>query len=86
MTITKKDDEDVTGRIVEDTDTKLVLVINPLTNEKLEIRKSDVKGRTPAKLSPMPEGLASVLTKEEILDLLAYMESGGNRRHAAYRP
>jgi putative heme-binding domain-containing protein len=85
MTVTKKDGEDVTGRIMEDTDTKLVLVTNPLTGEKVELKKSDVKSRTPSKLSPMPEGLASILTKEEILDLLAYMESAGNRQHAAFR-
>jgi putative heme-binding domain-containing protein len=84
MTVTKKDDEDVTGRVVEDTDTKLVLIVNPLTGEKVELKKSDVKGRAPSKLSPMPESLVNILTKEEILDLLAYMESAGNRQHAAF--
>jgi putative heme-binding domain-containing protein len=85
MTVTTRDGEDTTGRIVEDTDTRLVLVINALTGEKMNLRKSDVKSRTPSKLSPMPEGLASVLTREEILDLLAYMESAGNKQHAAFR-
>ncbi len=33
----------------------------------------------------MPEGLANLLTREEILDLLAYMESAGNRQHAAFK-
>jgi hypothetical protein len=32
----------------------------------------------------MPQGLADVLTKDEILDLLAYLESGGNRNHPAF--
>ncbi|HWN97167.1 MAG TPA: c-type cytochrome, partial [Methylomirabilota bacterium] len=85
MTVSKKDGEDITGRIVEDTDAKLVIVINPLTGEKVELKKSDVNARTPAKLSPMPEGLASVLTKDEILDLLAYIESAGNQQHTAFR-
>ncbi len=85
MTVTIKGDDDVTGRIVEDTATKLVIVTNPLTGEKVELRKSDVKGRVPSKLSPMPEGLASILTKDEILDLIAYIESAGNQRHAAFR-
>jgi putative heme-binding domain-containing protein len=83
-TVTKTDGEDVTGRILEDTDTKLVLMINPLTGDKVELKKSDVKSRAPAKLSPMPEGLVNILTREEILDLLAYMESNGNRTHAAF--
>jgi putative heme-binding domain-containing protein len=85
MTVTKKDGDDVTGRVIEDSDTKVVLVTNPLTGDKVEIKKSDVKSRTPSKLSPMPEGLASVLTKDEILDLLAYLESAGNRQHAAFK-
>ena len=84
MTVTKKDGEDVTGRILEDTDAKLVLMINPLTGDKVELKKSDVKGRVPSKLSPMPEGLVNILTREEILDLLAYLESNGNRTHAAF--
>ncbi len=84
MTVTKNDGEDVTGRILEDTDTKLVLTINPLTGDKVELKKSDVKSRAPAKLSPMPEGLVNILTREEILDLLAYMEANGNRTHAAF--
>jgi len=32
----------------------------------------------------MPEGLVNVLSKDDILDLLAYIESGGKRRHAAF--
>jgi len=32
----------------------------------------------------MPEGLVNILTKEEILDLLAYIEAGGKREHAAF--
>ena len=83
-TVTKTDGDDVTGRIMEDTATKLVLVINPLTGDKVEVKKSDVKSRAPAKLSPMPDGLVSILTKEEILDLLAYLESAGNKQHAAF--
>ena len=83
-TVTKKDGEDVSGRILENTDAKLVLMVNPLTGDKVELKKSDVKGRTPSKLSPMPEGLMSILTREEILDLLAYIEAGGSRTHAAF--
>ena len=33
----------------------------------------------------MPDGLVNILTKEEILDLLAYLESAGNKQHAAFR-
>jgi hypothetical protein len=69
---------------MEETDTKLVLVPNQLTGEKVEVKKSDVQKREPSKLSPMPEGLVSTLTRDEVLDLLAYIESGGKREHAAF--
>jgi putative heme-binding domain-containing protein len=85
ITVTKKDGDDVTGRLVEETAAKLVLVPNQLTGEKIEVQKAEIQSRIPSKLSPMPEGLVNVLTKEEILDLLAYMESAGRRQHAAFR-
>ena len=37
-------------------------------------------------VAAMPEGLVNVLTKDDILDLLAYIESGGKREHAAFKP
>jgi hypothetical protein len=82
-----KNGDDVTGRLVDETDDKLVLQTNPLTTEdQTVVRKADVAARRPSTLSPMPEGLLSVLTEEEILDLLAYLESGGRKEHAAFRP
>ena len=86
MTITKKDGDDVVGRILEETDDKVVVMVNPLEpDKKTTIKKSDIAKRGPSKLSPMPEGLVNVLTKDEILDLIAYMESGGKKEHAAFR-
>ena len=85
ITVVKKDGDDVTGRLVEETDSKLVLVPNQLTGEKVEVKKSDVQSRAASKLSPMPEGLANILSKEELLDLIAYIESGGRKSHAAFR-
>ena len=37
-----------------------------------------------SKISPMPEGLVNILNKNEILDLLAYIESGGKQTAAAF--
>ena len=82
-TVFKKDGDDVTGRIVEDTAEKLVIVTNPLTQDKVEVRKADVRDQTPSRVSPMPEGLLNSFQKEDILDLLAYIESGGKNQRAA---
>jgi len=83
MTVFKKDGDDVTGRIVDDSDGKLVLVTNTLTQEKVELRKADVKHVVASKVSPMPEGLLNTFSKEEILDLIGYLESGGKPERSA---
>ncbi|MBM3832838.1 MAG: c-type cytochrome [Verrucomicrobia bacterium] len=82
--ITTKDGDDFIGRVVEENDQRIALVANPLTQDQTRIRKSDVRKREPSKISPMPEGLVNILTKEELLDLLAYLESGGKKDHAAF--
>jgi hypothetical protein len=40
----------------------------------------------PSKISPMPVGLLNPLTKEEILDLFAYVLSGGDLKHEIFGP
>jgi len=84
ITVSLKNGDDVTGRLLEETPDKLVLLIDPLTNKTTEVSRKDVEKRQPSKISPMPEGLVNLLTKEEILDLLAYMESGGKQTAAAF--
>ena len=85
ITVTKKDGDDVTGRLLEETDYKLVLLTDALKNTKVEVNASAVARREVSKLSPMPEGLMNILSQEEILDLLAYIESAGKKDHAAFR-
>lgn len=85
ITIVKKDDDELSGRLVEETPDKLVLLVNLLEpDKKTVVPKSEVRSRAAARLSGMPEGLVNIFTKEEILDLLAYIESGGNQKHAAF--
>ena len=83
-TIIKKNGDDVTGRVLEENDQKLVVLSDPLKNTRVEVLKKDVAKRQPSKVSPMAEGLVDVLSKEEILDLLAYIESGGKSTAAAF--
>lgn len=86
-TVTKKDGEAVSGRVVEDTAEKIALTPNPLApDEKVEIKKGDITKRELSKMSPMPPGLLNMLTKEEVLDLLAFLESAGKPIAAASEP
>ena len=63
------------------------LVSNPLEKKEnaLEIRKSEIEDRFASKISLMPLGLLNTLTAEDILDLLAYIESAGDAQHPAFQ-
>ena len=58
---------------------------NPLEPARVEIKKKEIDERTPSKLSPMPANLADVLTVEEILDMIAYMESAGRKQYRSFQ-
>ncbi len=75
--IVKKDGTEVTGRIVEENARQIGMLTNPFTEDSAKVLKTDVQTRVVSKVSPMPPGLLNVLTQEEILDLLAFVESGG---------
>ena len=60
----------------------LRLAVNLMApDEVVEIPKSDIATYSESEVSLMPKGLLDRLTQEEILDLLAYIEAGGDRNH-----
>lgn len=80
-----KDGDVVSGRILEDKPDHLVVLPDALKpDNKVTVKRADIKSVAPSKLSPMPEGLVNILSKDEILDMIAYMESGGNKNHAVF--
>jgi len=84
-TVWLKSGDDHTGRLVEETTDKLVLVPNQLQPDtKITVKKAEVARRSFSKISPMPGNLADGLTKEDILDLLAFIESAGRKNHSAF--
>jgi putative heme-binding domain-containing protein len=79
------DGDDVSGLIVDETTDKFIVLVNALEGTKMDVPKGSIKARVASRLSPMPEGLASILTKDEILDLLAYLQSGGKAWHEVFK-
>ncbi len=75
----------VTGRLIDQTADTIVIQPDPLSPERVVIARKDVESVVPSKISPMPEHLVDVLTADEILDLIAYLESAGNRNFKAFR-
>ena len=74
----------VTGVIVSQDDKVIRVVINPQLKPR-EIPIKEIEAKHEAKISLMPEGLLATMTKEEILDLLAYIISGADQNHSAFR-
>ena len=70
----------ITGLIVEETADVVKVIENPLAGSRpIEIKKTEIEVRKKSAVSIMPAGLLDKLTREEILDLVAYVVSGGDR-------
>jgi putative heme-binding domain-containing protein len=82
--VTTRRGETLTGRVVP-VDYRLPvlrLAADPLAPDAaVDVAKDDIVSYTESEVSPMPAGLLDRLTREEIFDLLAYIESGGDRAH-----
>jgi putative heme-binding domain-containing protein len=50
-------------------------------NKQVKINRKQIEELFVSKTSPMPAGLFGRLTKDEILDLIAYLISGGDAKH-----
>jgi putative heme-binding domain-containing protein len=73
-----KDGESVFGMVVKEDSDSWTVQTGPSDKLIQTLKKSDVQTQRPQNSSLMPLALLNTLSKEEIFDLLAYMESGGN--------
>ncbi|MFN7565389.1 MAG: c-type cytochrome [Prosthecobacter sp.] len=78
--ITKKDGSVLVGRIIVEENEKVFLMTNPFApNDHMAIAESDIAKKGTRKVSMMPPSLINSLNQDELLDLLAYLVSGGNK-------
>ena len=85
--LTKNNGETVTGVVVNlsgDTVTLNTDLSDP--NERKSVDRKEVKSIEPSKVSPMPPMLLAMLNKDEIMDLVAYVLSGGDKENAMFKP
>jgi putative heme-binding domain-containing protein len=54
-------------------------------NQRVNVNRTEVKSIEPSKVSPMPPGLLNLMREDEVMDLLAYILSGGNPKHPAFK-
>ena len=76
----------VTGAIVNLNGDFVVINEDPSDpNQRVTVDRKIVQSIEPSKVSTMPPMLLSRLNKDEILDLVAYVLSGGNPQHEVFR-
>lgn len=77
---------DLVGRIVAEQGSKVSIMTDLLKPEQITtVDAKQIESREASKVSSMPEKLLSTLSKDEVLDLVSYLLSGGDRGHAAFR-
>ena len=85
IVVTKNDGSIMTGVVVNLSGDGVTLntdLTDP--NQRVNVDRKEVKSIELSKVSPMPPMLLAMLKKDEILDLLAYVLSGGNKEHAMF--
>ena len=86
-TIVTDDGRRITGLVVADTPAELALVENPVASaEPVRIKKTDIEERVTSVVSIMPKGLLDKLTRDEVLDLVAYVTARGEESSALFSP
>jgi putative heme-binding domain-containing protein len=75
----------ITGLVVEETPSEVALVENPVAQAAaVRIPKSEIDERTTSPVSIMPKGLLDTLTRDEVLDLIAYVAARGDQSNCLF--
>lgn len=75
----------VTGMIVSESPTEVKVLVDPLAKgEPAVLLKAEIEERRKSPTSIMPQGLLNKLTREEILDLVAYVFARGDKKNKLY--
>ena len=83
--IKTKSGELVAGRVEREDAREVVLRPLSATEEAVTIPKAEIQKRALSKTSNMPTGMLNTLQQDQVLDLLAYLLSGGDANAAPFR-
>jgi putative heme-binding domain-containing protein len=85
--IENKDGSVVIGRVLAEENGKYLVMTNPFAPDAtVQVAVADVASRKEYGISPMPPGMINMLGPDEVLDLIAYLFSGGNPQDKAFAP
>ena len=83
--LTKVDGTEIIGSIVNLNNKNVTVNTDPSDPwQRVDVDRAKVKSIEPSKVSLMPPGLLNMLTKEEVLDLVAYVLSGGDPKNPVF--
>jgi putative heme-binding domain-containing protein len=86
-TVATDDGRSITGLVIEETPTEIAVVENPVAKaDPVRIRKDAIDDRSTSPVSIMPKGLLDKLTRDEVLDLIAYVAARGDGASALFSP
>jgi putative heme-binding domain-containing protein len=86
--VVDNDGKQYTGLLLKEDAKSMTLMPNPVGIVKCEpivIQKKDIDIRQASPISLMPAKLMNTMTIEEIMDLIAFIESRGNPDHAVFK-
>jgi len=82
---TMKDGGNLIGRTLRSTEDSVYVGMNPFSiTQETAIATSDISSSEPSPVSLMPPGLINSLNEEELKDLVAYLQSGGDPEHKVF--
>jgi putative heme-binding domain-containing protein len=86
-TILTDDGRSITGLVVAETPAEVSIVENPLAKaDPLRIPTNAIDERTTSATSIMPKGLLDKLSRDEVLDLVAYVIARGQESSCLFNP
>ena len=78
--------EIITGLVTAENADEVKVVIDPIADPTPKvIKKKDLFDRQKVTISTMPKGLLNKFSEEEILDILAYVYSKGDKKHKIFQ-
>ena len=86
VTVKMKNGDLITGVVVNMNGDRVTVntdMFDP--NQRVNVNRPQVESIEPSKVSPMPPGLLNLMREDEVMDLLAYILSGGDRNHSVFK-
>lgn len=86
IVVVTTDGRQLVGRIVNLNGDDITINTDMLDSNKLVgVNRNKIESIEPSKISMMPDGLLDTLNQDEILDLVAYLYSRGDRNHKMFK-